>query len=489
MRSPIILASAAALALAACGNDPASPNPDQAQAAQGGLEWNESLEQQLMAALDNAPSHGLTRDLFLKGDLPADAAARNRELSRIASDYASALANGKVDPSRLYDVYTVPRSKVDVAAGLAKAVDQGRLREWLDSLAPQTDEYRALGNAFVQLVKRSPDLPDDAIAPGKVIKRGVKDARVPAIARNLQALGYLPAAEQPGQARTEGMSGTLYTPAMAQAVARFQADSGRKADGVIGNDTIAALNSGPRDRARTLAVAMERLRWLERDPPATRLDVNIAGAYLDYWRDGQLQGRRKVVVGQPGWETPELGAPMFQLVANPSWTVPKSIEEKELSKKSPAYLASENIARKNGRLVQEPGPKNALGQVKFDMKDDEAIYLHDTPAKALFAEAERHESHGCVRVEGALDFARTLAEADGVLDKFEEGLASGKETFVDLRRDIPVRLMYRTAFLGTDGRIHFAEDVYGWDNAVATALGYESKPPTTIRASSEDVGP
>jgi L,D-transpeptidase YcbB len=236
-------------------------------------------------------------------------------------------------------------------------------------------------------------------------------------------------------------------------------------------------------------VAMERLRWLEREPPATRVDVNTAAAYLDYWRDGAPVGRRNVVVGQPGWETPQLGAPIFQLVANPSWNVPKSIEEKELSKKGAGYLASQNIVRKDGRLVQLPGPKNALGQVKFDMKDDEAIYLHDTPAKALFGEPERHESHGCVRVQNALDFARTLAQADGVLDKFEVALAGGDETFVKLKTSIPVRLMYHTAFLGTDGRVHFAPDVYGWDNDVATALGYPSKGPSQFKARGTDVGP
>jgi murein L,D-transpeptidase YcbB/YkuD len=272
-------------------------------------------------------------------------------------------------------------------------------------------------------------------------------------------------------------------------VKRWQADSGLKVDGVIGNDTVAVLNSSPRDRARTLAVAMERLRWLDRNPPATRIDVNTGGTYLDYYRDGQHVERRRVVVGQPGWETPQLGSPIFQLVANPTWTVPESIEKEELAAKGAAYLASQNIVRKNGRLVQEPGPKNSLGQVKFDMKNDEAIYLHDTPAKALFGAEERHESHGCVRVQDAVGFARIIAQADGVLDKFNEALATGDETFVDLNKEIPVRLMYHTAYLGDDGRIHFAQDVYGWDNDVATALGYESRQPARAKTRGGDIGP
>ena len=148
-----------------------------------------------------------------------------------------------------------------------------------------------------------------------------------------------------------------------------------------------------------------------------------------------------------------------------------------------------NIVQKNGRYVQLPGPKNALGQVKFDMKDDEAIYLHDTPAKAMFGQDERHESHGCVRVDGALDLAENIAAAQGVLDKFEEGLASGDETFVKLKTPIPVRLMYHTAWLGDDGRVHFAQDVYGWDNDVAAALGYASVQRSAFKRTAGDVGP
>jgi murein L,D-transpeptidase YcbB/YkuD len=196
-----------------------------------------------------------------------------------------------------------------------------------------------------------------------------------------------------------------------------------------------------------------------------------------------------VVVGQPDWETPQLGAPIFQLVANPSWTVPRSIEAKEMSTKPGSYFAEQNIVRKNGRLVQQPGPKNALGQVKFDMKDDQAIYLHDTPAKAMFQADERHESHGCIRVQDALGFARMLAKSDGILPQFEKALASGNETFVDLHTNIPVRLMYHTAYLGTDGRVHFARDVYGWDNDIAAALGYPTTAPRQFRASGTDVGP
>ena len=274
------------------------------------------------------------------------------------------------------------------------------------------------------------------------------------------------------------------------AVKQFQADSGVKPDGILGPETIGALSTGPATRARQLAVAMERLRWLQREPPKTRVDVNTAASFLDYWRDGQHADHRKVINGEPDKPTPQLQAPIYRLVANPTWTVPKGIAEKELAEKGQAWLDQNNFVMKDGMYVQQSGPKNSLGMVKFDMQDDEAIYLHDTPAKALFSQSDRHRSHGCVRVENAMQFATALAQQEGVLDQFQKAMQTGEETFVKLPNEIPVRLLYHTAFW--DGsRIQFRPDVYGWDENVAKALELAPGPPRKIEQpeSSDDVGP
>src|SRR5690606_35005499 len=108
-----------------------------------------------------------------------------------------------------------------------------------------------------------------------------------------------------------------------------------------------------------------------------------------YWRDGKIADSRKVVTGKPDTATPQLGSPIYRLVANPTWTVPRSIERKELAGKGAAYLRRINMIWKDGWIVQQPGPKNSLGLVKFDMQNEHAIYLHDTPAKQLFDEVQR----------------------------------------------------------------------------------------------------
>jgi murein L,D-transpeptidase YcbB/YkuD len=113
-------------------------------------------------------------------------------------------------------------------------------------------------------------------------------------------------------------------------------------------------------------------------------------------------------------------------VANPTWTVPGSIQSKEIEGKGAGYLRR-NMVWKDGWIVQQPGPQNALGLVKFDMKNDHQIYLHDTPAKPLFSEVQRERSHGCVRVEDGVGFAEMLARDEGVAAQWQHARATGRK--------------------------------------------------------------
>ena len=453
--------------------------------------WTRDGAAGLIEAIESAQAHALDPAAFRRGyDSAQTAAAREAALTLAALDLADALANGRTDPNELRDIYTVPRPRPDLIAGLGGAIERGEAGAWIQGLAPQDAEYRALSEAYRRYASMAAQPGGDAIASGGLIREGDRDPRIPQIVEALRSNGYLAAAEGEGpQAEAGGSDDTLYTPAMAEAVRRMQEDFGLSTDGVVGDNTLRVLNTGPVERARTLAVNLERRRWLERRPPDTRIDVNTAAALLDFYRGGSHADQRRVVVGQPGWETPQLGSPIFRLVANPTWTVPKSIEEDEIAPQGPGYLARNNMVRRDGWIVQLPGPDNALGQVKFDMRNDHAIYLHDTPAKALFRENQRHFSHGCVRVDDALGFARMIAEADGKREEFERALATGDETFVPLSRPIPVRLLYHTAFVDRGGNIVFRTDAYGWDDDVAQALGLAGPRGPRLRTHVRDVGP
>jgi murein L,D-transpeptidase YcbB/YkuD len=456
--------------------------------------WTGERAEALTAAFGDAARHAIEPKSFIEhAGSGANAAQREAGLTLGAIEYAQALASGVVDPRKVFEVYTVPLAQADVVAGLGRAVEQGTVREWLAGLAPQDAEYRALSDAYLAYRQKAGQEQRAAIAPGEQIKPGKKDPRVPQIRQGLTATGYLASPPPPAASGQPGgpakpTDATTYTAEMVAAVKRVQADYGIEADGVIGNSTLEALNTGARDRARILAVNLERRRWLERSPPPTRIDVNTAAAELHYWKDGAEKDRRRVVVGQPDWETPELGSPIVRLVANPPWTVPESIAEEEILPKGPAYMAKENIVMKNGKLVQEPGPKSALGLVKLDMDNKEQIYLHDTPAKALFAASERHSSHGCTRVENAVEFARLLAQDDGKLDAFDKALATQEETPVELSRKIPVRLLYHSAYLD-GGRVVFRTDPYGWDDKLAAALGLGGQVRPRVKTHVADVGP
>ena len=473
------------VALPSCsqgGNSSGQQQSGSAQPDTPQLQWNKKVEQQLVAAIVNAPANGLKPDLFLKGDLPKDDNERFAVLTRAALGYAQALAHGYSDPAKLEKDYTLPRPSEDVRQGLSQAIQKGNVDQWLASLAPQTDEYRQLSQAHVAYLKMAQGANFQPVPDGKPIKPGSRDPRIPAVVAALRSVNYFPPA-----AANEAPP-THYSGALVTAVKKLQADFGVKSDGIIGDTTLDALNLGPGGRARMLAIAMERLRWLERDPPKTRIDVNTAATFMDYWRDGEHVDHRNVVTGEPDKQTPQLQAPIVQLVANPKWRVPDSIVQKDLATKDQAWLQKNGFTVENGKYIQESGDKNSLGLTKFDMDDPQQIYLHDTPAKALFALPERHRSHGCVRVENALQFAQMLAQQDGVLDKYQEAMASGDESYVKLKTKIPVRLLYHTAFW--DGsRVQFRPDVYGWDEDVGRALGLVRGPSLRTIQQGGDIGP
>jgi len=452
--------------------------------------WTGERAEELQAAFADSVRHAIDAKSFVEhATTGSSAAEREAGLTLAAIEYGQALATGAVDPRRIFEVYEVPMPKADIVGGLNRAVEQGGLREWLAGLAPQDLEYKALSDAYVAYRRKAGQEQRAAVASGQQIKPGRNDPRIAQIREGLVANGYLPA-PQPADpnAKTKPADATVYTADLVAAVRKVQADYGIEADGVIGNSTLEALNTGARDRARILAVNLERRRWLERSPPATRIDVNTAAAELHYWKDGSEKDRRRVVVGQPDWETPELGSPIVRLIANPPWTVPESIAKEEILPKGPAYMAKENIVMKDGKLVQEPGPKSALGLVKLDMDNKHQIYLHDTPAKALFASTQRHASHGCTRVENAVEFARLIARDDGKLAAFDKALASGEETPVELSNKIPVRLLYHSAYLD-GGRVVFRTDPYGWDDKLAAALGLGGPVRPRVKTHVADVGP
>ena len=427
--------------------------------------WTPQLAGELQTAFKELPRHAIDPAKLSNMITSESPVLREIELTTAAMAYGDALAHGLARPETLFEIFALERNDAGVDQGLGLALSGGGLSAWLEGLAPVDEEYKTLSAAYLTYRERADRPMPTPIPEGKLLKPGERDRRIPQLAQLLDALGY--------SAVPDVADAALYGPVIVEAVKAFQNDNGINADGVLGADTVAALNAGPDDRARQLALNLEARRWLKREIPPTRIDVNIACAFQTYYRDGRIADSRRVVAGKPGAETPNLSGAFKQIVVNPPWNVPQGIAEKEILPKGRGYLAANDMSIVDGRVIQRPGPKAALGRVKFDMQNRYAIYLHDTPSKQRFNDNERHFSHGCVRVADAVGFARLLAAEHGKTAEFDEKLAAGETAVVDLEAETPVRLLYHTVFVDPQGRVGFRPDVYGWDATLATALGMD----------------
>jgi L,D-transpeptidase YcbB len=250
----------------------------------------------------------------------------------------------------------------------------------------------------------------------------------------------------------------------------------------VGKGALAALNLPVGHRILQTIANMERWRWMPATMPATRIQVNSGAAIVTLFRDDRPVLSMKAVSGKPGDETPMLASTMHSIVINPPWNVPAGIAREELWPKEradPGYLARNGyrvIPVEGGepRLQQASGDESALGRFKFDFDNPFAVYLHDTPAKAGFDNYARQASHGCVRLEKPRELAEALLRADPAWapPAIDEALGDGAKTQrVKLPEEVPVWILYWTAFAGADGQMHFRSDPYNWDRMLLEKVG------------------
>ncbi|MCX2739333.1 L,D-transpeptidase family protein [Pontibacter anaerobius] len=290
-------------------------------------------------------------------------------------------------------------------------------------------------------------------------------------------------------------------------VRQFQMLHGLKEDGVVGGNTLATMNVPLEDRIEQIMINMERWRWIPKRMVPKSLDqkyiwVNIPEYKLYIYEDpnNDPEAERayeevmsmRVVVGKTMNATPIFSEKMEYVVLAPYWNVPNSIVEKEIKPHmltnpgwldtqnmeivtkeknpkpiSPSSIDWENVTEKNFQYMvrQKPGPKNSLGQLKFLFPNQHAIYLHDTPADALFSQTERNFSHGCVRLEKPVELAKYILQDMPEWDesRIRETMNGGEEKWVTLPKKMQVYLVYFTSWVDDQGNVHFREDLYGHD--------------------------
>jgi len=398
---------------------------------------------------------------------------------------------GKVDPKRLNSTWNLPEKTIadDPVEKIDTAIENGKVGEILAELSPDSPLYQHLKQALAgyrTLKKRGgwPKVPN-----GSLLKLGVQDKRVLALRKRLLVSGEL---------APENSSSPLFDGVLRQAVADFQKRHYLHADGIVGKQTLAALNQSVEDKINQIRVNLERARWILHDIPETFVLVDIAGYTLSYHVKGKLIWSTGVVVGLPYHKTPVFESAIRYLVLNPTWTIPRSIIGRETLpkiKKNPNYLQEHNLRvldfkgnsvdptsipweQYSGKSLpymirQNPGPHNALGRVKFIFPNKHAIYLHDTPHRELFSRDQRAFSHGCIRVEQPLTLAELILQHDGQnwdQQRFAKVIEGGKITRVNLKTPLRVFLLYWTVDASVDGGIRFKHDMYGRDQALLQAL-------------------
>ncbi|GMV40851.1 MAG: hypothetical protein AMXMBFR64_25670 [Myxococcales bacterium] len=314
--------------------------------------------------------------------------------------------------------------------------------------------------------------------PDRTYRRGQKGDPVRKLQQRLAEEGYF-----------SGALDGVFDERLEKAVRTYQVTHQLDVDGVVAGTTLRSMNKPYKDRIDDIRLSLQR--WREsatRREAGMYIRVNIPQFQAEFWEDGKLLRRYNVVVGSNAWEVdPErrvegnlnrtmlFSSAMETIVLNPRWTVPTRIRDTELAKlaeKDPGYWDKHNyvlqpLSDGSMQIYQKPGTWNALGLVKFLFPNDYSIYMHDTNKRHLFKNTIRAYSHGCMRVENALDMARFIFEKDGRLtpEEFDKILKKGTERGLSLRRKIPVHVEYNTVSVDDDGHVMFLLDVYKYDQA------------------------
>jgi len=427
----------------------------------------------------------------------AEAAQRQLDaaLTSALQHYLTDLRNGRVDPRQIHANFEVPRhAPLDLPALLREAVASHRVAEALRQAEPRLPMYASLRQAL----GRYRGLADqqawqDALPPlpGRKLLAGQAYAGTPLLARRLRALGDLPA----GIDVPDRFEGVLVTGLQA-----FQERHGLTPDGVLGQSTRQQLNVTPAERARQIELSLERLRWTPFLQGPRMIVVNIPEFVLRAYevQDARVdvQLSMKVIVGKAlNTRTPLIEAAMRFIEFSPYWNVPPSIARHETIprlRRDPAYFEQQGFEFVTGsgevvralsaanleavlhggwRIRQRPGPKNALGDIKFVFPNHDNIYLHHTPATQLFERERRDFSHGCIRVEAPVALAQFVLRDQPAWteERIRETMAKGESSTLSLRQPLPVLIAYNTVLV-KGGRVFFYRDLYGHDRLLDAAL-------------------
>ncbi|NTU57412.1 MAG: L,D-transpeptidase family protein [Chlorobiaceae bacterium] len=434
----------------------------------------------------------------------------------------SHMRSGKVYPQSIEPDWniSVPTPGSDYDRTLMSAVMGSRFPELINGLRPSSHEYMLLRKGLARYRQIADEGGWANVPLGPMIaKEGDRDRRILAIRQRLVISGDLSAdvsdAEESSASKPEADSTAtassaektalstpkpdishVYTAGLFDAVRSFQRRHGLTPDGIIGNETISAMNVPVRDRIEQIRLNLERYRWYLNTRGPNYVMVNIPSFTVDLVQNNVQLWHSRVIVGKPDLQTPVFRASIQYLILNPHWVIPPGILIKEVIPgivKEPSYLSKRQlvVVDKDGKtvdshtinwshylnggfpykIVQDSGDEGSLGRIKFMMPNRFMVYMHDTPSKELFEKSRRSFSHGCVRVDKPYELAEFLLK-DPVkwnISKIEQAVNTEKTRTVNIPAPVPVFFLYQTAFADGD-RVHFRADVYDRDPRLLKVL-------------------
>jgi murein L,D-transpeptidase YcbB/YkuD len=385
------------------------------------------------------------------------------------------LLTGQVDPKTVAQAWHVNPEEENIDSALVRNLRYEHLDRALATMRPTDDDYAGLSKQLQNyrvIVSKGgwQQVPaTENLKPGAT----ANPALLTAVRNRLAVEGIVPAsgankASMIPSPQGAKASASTYDHDLAAAVALFQERHGINVDSSLGKETIESMNVPANYRLAEIAANMERYRWLPRSFGQRYIFVNVSAFKLEAYDSGQKSLEMKVIVGQEYQDkaTPVFADSMETVVFRPYWNVTPDIAAKEVFPKGEAYMERENMEtyRENGvlRVRQRPGPKNALGFVKFLFPNDFNIYLHDTPNHELFKEDVRAFSHGCIRVEKPAELAQWVLgwPADKVQGEMDN---PPDNKSVKVPQKIPVYITYFTTYIN-NGQLYFGNDLYSRDD-------------------------
>ncbi len=445
-----------------------------------------------IAAIDEALSGSRPSRRFESGQ--EQETDRLRDLDLLLSDAWLLLGahtlTGRVHPETFDPLWRATIREADLVALLEESLADSTTASVLRALTPDHPGYGRLKGALQRYRALEASGGWSLVPAGPALRPGDTGPRVAALQARLCATGDL----------ASGGDTDVFDAKVEDAVRRFQVRHGLAVDAIVGPATLAALNVSAAARCRQIELNLERWRWLPEALGDRHILVNIASFELSVRDSGREVLRMPVVVGREARRTPVFSDRMTYLVICPSWNVPTTIATQDIlpaAKNDPAYLTTRHIRVLEGsgsaerevepssvdwshvtaknlpyRFRQDPGPDNPLGRIKFMFPNRFDVYLHDSPARELFAKPDRTFSSGCIRVAEALALASYLLKDNPRWppEAIPAAIDTWREQTVRLLSPIDLHLEYWTAWVDPDEVMQFRRDIYRRDASLEDAL-------------------